>query len=190
MSHSKRLFLAIHIKPKKNFVDIFSDLKNELSHENLKWVKIENLHLTLRFLGETNSNLIQDIILAIRKSMHETFEFETSIQNIGVFGSRYQPKVLWFGFKNDERLKALEESINKGFESIGLKRDRQNFVPHLTVTRIKQLKDKELFFDIISEYKDEFIQDLKVEEIILFESILERSGAVYNIVERFPLKKA
>ena len=70
-----------------------------------------------------------------------------------------------------------------------LKRDRQNFVPHLTVTRIKQLKDKELFFDIISEYKDEFIQDLKVEEIILFESILERSGAVYNIVERFPLKK-
>ena len=190
MSHSKRIFLAIHIDPTKDLVDMFSILKNELSHDHLKWVKTENLHLTLRFLGETNTDSIPAIVKAIGCSVKDETEFVTSIQNVGVFGSRYQPKVLWFGFKNDEQIKTLEDTINKGLESVGILKDRQNFVPHLTIARIKQLKDKDLFFEIVSEYKNEYVQDLKVKEIILFESILDSRGAISNLIDRFPLKKA
>jgi len=182
----KRLFIAIKIDPDQHFIDVYQALRNDLAHEKIKWVPEENLHLTLRFLGEMNENNIDRIIKAIAV-VTSVRQFDFNVQNTGIFGSSYRPKVIWFGTNPKEYLQKLAGSINQSLSRIGYTNDRQNFVPHLTAGRIKELSDKTLFQNIISKYKMQFLQKIKVSEIILFESVLLKQGATYRTVDIFKL---
>jgi 2'-5' RNA ligase len=182
----KRLFIAIKIKPDQHFLDVYQTLRNDLSHEKIKWVPEENLHLTLRFLGETNENKIDRITKAITEASIKR-QFEFSVKDTGIFGSSYRPKVIWFGITPKEDLQKLAGLINQSLSRIGYTNDRQNFVPHLTAGRIKELSDKTLFQNIISKYKTQFLQKVNVNEIILFESVLLKQGATYRTLETFKL---
>jgi len=187
MIKTKRLFLAIKIELSNQSVDSLIQLKAELKHEKIRWVSIENLHLTLRFFGETSIDRIPDIIVVIQKALKGESSFDIEVAKLGIFGSRYQPKVIWLGIRNPDLLINLEKILSEKLEVIGFQRDRQNFVPHLSIGRVKQLKDKDLFMDIIQEFKEEFIQESEVQEVILYESILQRTGPIYKIVHKFNL---
>ena len=183
----KRLFIAIKIKPKSNFLKIFDELKQGLKHEKIKWVENNNLHLTLKFLGETSEEKTPEIIGALEEALKFHNSFCVDIRTIGLFGSHYDPKLIWAGLQNSESLIQLAADVNTGLEKIGSIQDRQNFVPHLSLGRIKYLSDKNLFQDIISEYKNEFFQKVFVNEVYLFESNLTKEGPIYKVVEKFEL---
>lgn len=184
----KRLFVAIKIKANSNFLDLFDKLKKGLKHEKIKWVEVNNLHLTLKFFGETHEDKVQDIVQALYSGIENHEKFSLQISTLGIFGSRYKPKLIWSGLHNTEPLLKLVRSINNEIDKIGYFQDRQNFVPHLTLGRIKNLSDKNLFQDIISVYKDEYFQKALVMEIYLFESILTREGPIYKVIEKFELE--
>lgn len=188
MIESKRLFLAIKIMASNQFLNTINELKQYLKHENIRWIKTENLHLTLRFFGDTPFDEIQRIIDAIAKAIENEKPFNIEIFNLGVFGSSYHPKVIWFKIKADEILKNLERRISSELKIVGFTKDRQNFVPHLTIARMKRLTDKNLFKEILKNYKEEFIQESKVQEVILYESILQRTGPIYKVIQKFDLK--
>ncbi len=184
----KRLFLAIKILPTDNFMDVYSSLKNELKHEKIKWVEPYNLHLTLKFFGETEDEKIDSIIEKISESVSRTEQFSFEVEEIGIFGSSYNPKVLWAGISGSKNIINLENLISEGLSEIGYVKDRQNFVPHLTLGRIKYLSDKTLFQLIVDDYKNEYFQEQKIGELYLFESILKKEGPQYSIVKSFHLK--
>lgn len=188
MIESKRLFLAIKIIASDKFINTICELKQHLKHENIRWIKTENLHLTLRFLGDTSFDEIQGIIDAITKAIENVKPFNIEILKLGVFGSSYHPKVIWFQIKDDDVLKNMERKISSELDIVGFRRDRQNFVPHLTIARMKSLTDKNLFKEIIKNYKDKIIQESEVQEVILYESILKRTGAIYKVIQKFDLK--
>ncbi len=188
MPESKRLFLAIKINASSKFQTVFKQLKDCLLHEQIRWVNSENLHLTLRFLGNTSIDRIEGITKAITKAIANEKEFSFEIQNLGVFGSNYNPKVIWFKVFDDDILGKLETKISTELDSEGFIKDRQNFVPHLTIARLKKLKDKSLFNNIIEKYKDIQIQNTDVKELILYESILHKKGAEYKIIQKFNLR--
>ena len=71
--------------------------------------------------------------------------FNINIKNTGIFGSSYNPKVIWFGIEKSEILENLAENLLKNLDENGFLRDRQNFVPHLTIGRIKNVQDKSRF---------------------------------------------
>ncbi len=185
----KRIFSAIKIFPDENFLKLYYRLKSGLKHEKIKWVEIENIHITLKFFGETDETKINSIINVFNKATEDFKSFDLEFENVGIFGSSYKPKVIWFGIKNNEQLIKLSNSVNENLISIGYISDRQNFVPHLTVARIKFLNDKKLFQQIIDKNKTIKIQNIKVDKIYLFESILKREGPIYNVIEEFSLKK-
>lgn len=185
----KRIFSAIKIFPDENFLKLYYRLKSGLKHEKIKWVEIENIHITLKFFGETDETKINSIINVFNKATEDFKSFDLEFENVGIFGSSYKPKVIWFGIKNNEQLIKLSNSVNENLISIGYISDRQNFVPHLTVARIKFLNDKKLFQQIIDKNKTIKIQKIKVDKIYLFESILKREGPIYNVIEEFSLKK-
>ncbi len=175
----KRLFAAIKIHPSTHYIKLQSSISSALSHERIKWVEPENMHLTLKFFGETDERKIPDIINALNEASAMSKSFLMHIENLGVFGSRYDPKVLWFGIRKNDDLHSLWSQIVLELDKIGWNADRQNFVPHLTIGRIKEITDKQLFQKLIQPFKDVEIHQEEVSEIILYESILKREGPEY-----------
>jgi RNA 2',3'-cyclic 3'-phosphodiesterase len=175
----KRLFAAIKIHPSPRYISLFNELSLDLRHERIKWVEPKNMHLTLKFFGETDEAKIPSICQAMESAAAQSKPFTLKIAFTGIFGSRYDPKVLWFGIEQNAELEDLARNIFTELAKYSWEADRQNFVPHLTIGRIKGLTDKPLFQQIMSKYKKVEIQEELVTEITLYESILGREGPLY-----------
>jgi len=184
----KRIFAAIKIQPSEIFLNTYFQLKSNLKDEKIKWVELENIHITLKFFGETAENRIGGIKELLLNIGHDHTSFSLSLKNVGIFGSAYNPRVLWFGIKKSEKLISLANDVLDQVGSIGFKRDRQNFVPHLTIARIKFIDDKKRFQEVISRFQTKDIQEQTVEQFYLIESILRPQGPEYKILESFSLQ--
>lgn len=184
----KRLFAAVKIHPSAEFLKTYNSLKSGLHFARITWVNPESIHVTLKFFGETEENRFPGIskILHEEAGLHQPFTSE--LVNVGIFGSSYSPKVIWFGIEKSEPLKKLGLGVLQSVEKIGWEHDRQNFVPHLTIGRIKNVPDKHLFQSIIDMHKKTWIQEIQVSEFHLYESILTREGPIYRVLETFKLE--
>lgn len=185
----KRLFVAVRVEPDENFNRFYNDLTHALKHESIKWVEIYNIHITLKFLGETIDESIPAISNELTQIAAKFNGFNLNIADTGVFGSNYNPKLLWLGVESKD-LKILGIDIINGMSKVGFIPDRQNFVPHITIGRIKKLADKKYFQKLIAENKEKFIQTIYVDKFHLIESVLHKTGPVYKILETYYLKKS
>ena len=185
----KRLFAAIKIQPDKNFLDQLLQLKMQLKYEKIKWVEDRNIHVTLKFFGETDERNIPEIEGVLKKVASDNLPFGFRLQSLGVFGSRYDPRVIWVGIDPYEKLVKLMKDLHTELKTIGYEPDRQNLVPHLTLGRIKELKDKQHFQLTIEKYREISTPEMIAMEFLLYESILKREGPVYLVVKTFPFQK-
>ncbi|MBU2652348.1 MAG: RNA 2',3'-cyclic phosphodiesterase [Bacteroidetes bacterium] len=179
-----RLFTAIKVQPGIRFLELLSKLQQSLHYDRIKWVETGNIHITLRFFGETPEIELKKIIPALERSVTGHKPFEITLKDIGIFGSSYNPRVIWCGIEHSLPLQALAKSHFLELEKAAFPGDRQNFVPHLTLGRIKSIGNKNHFQDVIRSHQPGVIQQVPVKEIILFESILRREGPEYRVVER------
>jgi 2'-5' RNA ligase len=184
----KRLFAAIKVHPDENFLKIYYGLKNLCKYDKINWVKPENIHITLKFFGETAEDRIEPILSELNNisNLHQSFRLHLS--DVGIFGSYYKPRVIWFGIEKSMELESLAVEVINKMHNIGFLKDRQNFVPHLTIGRIKFVDNKERFSKIISNYNESSIQNILISSFYLFESKLSSSGPTYQIIEEFKLK--
>lgn len=180
-----RLFAAIHIKPDDNFSMTFSGLKQTLDYNIIKWVDLNNLHITLRFFGDTPEEELPTIISALQKASQGISAFPLVLEKTGIFGSRYDPKVIWFGIKENKPLLKLHSNITNSLEEVEYFADRQNFVPHLTIGRIKEIRDKQFFQQIIDRFSDLKLLEQQVTEFSLYSSELKKEGPIHTCIETF-----
>jgi 2'-5' RNA ligase len=185
----KRLFAAIHIHPDSSFLRRFSELQHKLHLDKIKWVENENLHVTLKFFGETPEEKIPAIISALRNACNQQHDFSLQTGEIGIFGSSYKPRVIWLNLQMPEPFHTLQQSITTELEPLGYVNDRQNFVPHLTLGRINTIKDMTLFQQHMETNRNQLMLTQQAHELILFESILQPSGPVYVALEQFLLMR-
>ena len=183
----KRLFAAIKIEPDPNLIKIYNDLRVSVSYEKINWVSEKNIHITLKFFGETPENRIDTICDVFDEIKVKYDPFLIRLKDIGIFGSRYNPRVIWFGMDKCPEVEKLAEEVINNLEDAGFEHDGQNFRPHLTVGRIKMINDKHRFQQNIDKLKNIFIQEVPVNEFHLYESILRPQGPIYNLVENFKL---
>ena len=184
----KRLFIAIKIKPDAEFMEQFRELKDALRHEPVKWVEEHNIHITLKFLGETAEERIPAIGEALDKVAKSTKVFRFSLQGLGLFGSKYDPRVIWTAITPYESLVSLMQEVHTALENAGFERDRQNLVPHLTLGRIKFLRDKKLFHETLADFKGIASSPMTAGGMILFESILKKEGPEYRMIQAHPFQ--
>ena len=184
----KRLFIAIKIKPDAEFMQQFRELKDTLRHESVKWVEEQNIHITLKFLGETAEDRIPAIGEALDAVARQTKVFRFSLTGLGIFGSTYEPRVLWTKVHPAEPLLALMESVHNALVPAGFERDRQNLVPHLTLGRIRSLRDKKLFREMVEDHRDIESAPITGAGMILFESILKKEGPEYRMIQAHPFQ--
>jgi RNA 2',3'-cyclic 3'-phosphodiesterase len=185
MQNTKRLFAAVKIHPSSGFLSIYSNIKSAIRHERITWVNPAAMHLTIKFFGETLTSQIPAIDNCLRNSTIGFKTFDLEIKNTGMFGSRYQPRVIWFGIEDGNSMNKLFEAVTEQLKTIGILPDRQNFVPHLTIGRIKEIRDKRNFQQVLERYRGHNSGKQTIHEMILYESILRREGPEYIPIHRY-----
>lgn len=183
----KRLFAAIDIPLSDSSIATLHNIQTSLSDDRINWIPTTNMHLTLKFFGNTPGNKIKPIVQSLKKACATIDLFELNTDQLGIFGSKYNPRVLWLGFEKNPVLYQLKQNIASELEHIGYYEDRQNFVPHLTLGRIKQLQHKDFFQKVLDNFRHDFTNKILIKELVLYESILEKNGVVYKVIARIPL---
>lgn len=174
-----RCFLAIKL-PEEIKNEILK-IQKQLPEAKLKLVEPQNLHLTLKFLGNINDFQLNKIKEALKKIKFE--KFRASLGDIGVFPSYDFIRVVWVGMEPSEKIKQLHEKIDFVIEKENFKQDK-NFESHITLARIKFIKNKEEFIKKLKEIKVKPIEFL-VEKFSLEKSTLTREGPIYETIKEF-----
>lgn len=187
--YTKRTFLAVSIPSSPEFSALVDKLKKNLTHEKyINYCRPENIHLTLKFLGSTPVDDIPSIIEACQKVPQRHQPFTMDFDRTGFFGSNHVPRVLWLGMNNHpQALFDLEADLLDAFDNLGYLRDRQNFVPHLTVCRIKSLVDKPFFLQVCNAVEQKTYLHADVKELVYYQSILQPTGPIYKVLKKIPL---
>ncbi len=177
-----RLFVAL---------DLPEDIRGELALissgvPGARWLDDEQLHLTLRFIGEVDGLLYRDIKKALFDVSAEPFEL--SLKGVGTFPPRGQPTVLWVGLEKSEALLSLHRKIESILRQIGLEPEARKYSPHITLAYLKDAPMSRLGA-FLTEYALFQTAPFEVTEFQLYSSTLTSKGAVYQIEESYSLEE-
>jgi 2'-5' RNA ligase len=185
---SKRLFIAVHIPISQDIIELSQKLKQKLNKERINWVSLHNFHLTLKFLGDTDEALIPEIKAVMQHVANDFKPFDIEIKGLGKFSSSGHAKVIWLGIEDtNEILNTLSIKLNKQLAGLGFNAESRPFRAHLTLARVKNIRNQSVLNDLIHTYAHTHFQNHKVKDIILYQSILKPSGPVYKPVVTVPL---
>lgn len=174
-----RLFVAI--RPPEAIRDLLVDAMDE--SPEFRWQDEEQLHLTLKFIGEVERPLANDIAdaLATIRAGH----FDLCIRGVGRFEQR-NSGALWAGIEPKGPVAALSSKIERICQEVGLEPERRAFHPHITLARWKGRRQREVQ-EFLESRGGLSSEPFEVSSFILFESRLSRHGAHYEEVERYSL---
>ncbi|MDH3365647.1 MAG: RNA 2',3'-cyclic phosphodiesterase [Thermoplasmata archaeon] len=180
-----RAFVSVDISPNDRLAALLEHLRG--SSASLKVVRPTNLHLTLKFLGDTDEALVDDIVNAIADSTRGCQPFEVRLRGMGAFPSLSNIRVIWVGIEDGKELVKISEEIDSSLADIGLERDRRGFKPHLTVARAKGVIGGDMIQDFVAANAATDYGDYRVSEVILKKSVLTPQGPIYSDVRGISL---
>ena len=154
-----------------------------------KWVEPQNMHLTLKFLGDLPRTRIQPLTDAVNRAVQGEPRFEIALRGAGAFPSPARPRVLWVGVSEGaDRVARLSRSIDESTMASGFAPADKAFRPHLTIGRVRGESAGTRGADVISRYSDAFWGTVSVDCIHVVASVLKPSGPVYTSLARIPLE--
>ena len=175
-----RLFIAVDLPGtmKKNLERMFFGIPGA------RWVALDQLHLTVRFIGEVDGTLFLDIKNTLEEVSISPFDLQ--LKGVGHFPPRGAPRVLWVGLDKSELLQLLRNKIETTLLKIGLKHEKRKFSPHITLARLKNthLQKVANFLSGNGLFSQEPFQ---VDDFKLYSSILTRKGAIHRVERVYPL---
>ncbi|HXG50249.1 MAG TPA: RNA 2',3'-cyclic phosphodiesterase [candidate division Zixibacteria bacterium] len=161
------------------------ELKPKL--HGIRWVAPEAFHLTLKFLGPISEEKIEPISSALGRSAKLFSRFTINAKGLGVFPETGRPRVLWVGLEA-RGLEALASRVESELEPLGFDREKRSFTPHLTVGRWRRPEGGLAALRTeLERWRSREFGVSTVEDIVLFQSVLTRSGAVYTPIRIFEL---
>ena len=186
-----RSFIALNLNPEiKEYLTSFQASLN-VPDTKIKWVKKNNLHLTMKFLGDISLEQAGLIKLALKEisSRYSPFIIKIS-SNIGIFPTYKIPRIIWVGIKEGaNQLNKLYNSIETILYNEGFPRENKEYSSHITIGRVKFIKDKDNFIQILKRTEIRNLLSQEVKSIDLMGSKLTPNGPIYNIKAKFPLLK-
>ncbi|MBN1413954.1 MAG: RNA 2',3'-cyclic phosphodiesterase [Bacteroidales bacterium] len=184
----KRTFFAVKIHPGEMMAGSLPDIRGHLTGEKIRWIPVDQLHLTLKFLGETPEDIIQDIITTVSGQLCAIPAMTLHLSGVGLFKNLHNPRVIWIGMKPCASLHQAWQYLNDNLLPFGFPAEDKEFRPHLTLGRVKEIRYKEKLNTLIEKYKNISFGTVSVTEILFYESILKPEGPDYIPLMRFPLQ--
>jgi len=187
-----RVFVALDIAPEAR--QLLSATMRQLQVAipgGVRWVEPAGIHLTLKFLGNIDPNLVDAVFEAMAQSAQGVASFQLRLLELGVFPNRRQPRVLWASVAGDlDPLKDLQKRVDEAVSALGFAREKQPFRPHLTLGRVREGVSPETRSQIGATLSATGLKggDLwLVDTLHLIRSTLTPSGAQYTSLGSVPL---
>jgi 2'-5' RNA ligase len=180
-----RLFVALEIPSpvRENLAALVRELRTLAPQA--KWVRAENLHVTLKFIGEVPDTKLE----AIRKTLsgvHSERPVTLDFRGLGFFPNERHPRVFWTGIEASANLKALAAGLESAAEKFEIPREKRPFSPHLTLARFESPKLTDPFRTAIAEKVTRDFGSSRTNQFHLIESKLKTAGAEYTTLQSFP----
>jgi 2'-5' RNA ligase len=186
-----RCFIAINIDEqiRKALANLQDELqgKADIKRSDAKWVNPENIHLTLKFLGEIKDEQVVDVcnIACDVVRLHKAFELD--VESVGHFGGR-SARVLWVGAgQNCEKLLQLQEDLEQQLDLAGWPRETRKFSGHLTLCRIRNAKAGVKLAQMAQQYKDFKLGTMPADSVSVYQSQLTPKGPIYTVLGNYRL---
>ena len=156
---------------------------------DVRWVEPQNMHVTLKFLGDIPLNDLPQLIRTVTQCTREMDSFDLTFQEIGAFPNRESPKTIWIGCREGSKeLIQLAERIDTGLSSLGFPKESRRFLPHLTIGRIKKPVQESPLMSLLDEEQNRLFGSCSVSEVQIFSSELTRHGTIYDELAAIPLR--
>jgi 2'-5' RNA ligase len=177
-----RSFIAVDIND-NTVLQRIVDCQMELTRTgaDLKLVEPENIHATIRFLGEVEVSLLDQVRSELSQLIFQPFTIE--LRGIGAFPNPHRPNVVWVGITRGEgELQRIFSSLEPHLRGLGFPADKKGFSPHITIGRVKSCRNRDVLYSSIMELSDREFGSMTVDSIRLKKSVLTPKGPVYSTI--------
>ncbi|MGZ8313005.1 MAG: RNA 2',3'-cyclic phosphodiesterase [Allosphingosinicella sp.] len=174
-----RLFVAI--RPPDTIRDLLLGVMGGIS--GARWQTDDQLHLTLRFIGEVDRHAAVDIHAALGAVHHPRFEI--ALSGLGLFERRGLPETVWAGVLPHDPLRTLHKKVDQAMARVGVTPEQRAYLPHITLARLK--RSSGTVRDLVEQWGGFKSPPFQVNRFSLFESKLTPEGAVYTPIENYRL---
>ncbi len=176
-----RGFIAIEINATSSILEFEKEIKK--TGADIKLVEPQNIHITLKFLGDVEETLIDEIERIMKNAVKEIKPFTMKLNETGVFPNNNYVRVIWIGIKEAQIIETIVKTIDEHLSELGFKKENRGFSPHLTIGRVKSAKNKQILLEVIEKYKDVEFSIQEVKSIKLMKSDLTSAGPIYTTIK-------
>ena len=189
-----RAFIASELPPAlQNAINAATaGLRQSLGREPVRWVPAQNMHLTLKFLGDVAPSSLQLIEQMLSNEASQFSPFDVSVEGLGCYPNARHARVLWVGLMAPPELAALQRAIEAAAARLGYEAEQRGFSPHLTIGRVRQnasAADLHAVRTALNSTRVGALGTAHVEAVHLFKSDLSPEGSMYTRLFSAPLRK-
>jgi len=189
-----RCFIAVDFPTKilEKIDQIIQYFGTQTPSKVIKWVAKENLHLTLKFIGEVSPGQLDQMKSIIPEAIHRKSAFEVGIEGLGMYPSYEKPRVVWLGITNGQPLIDIHKHLDQALSQANIKPENRPFSPHLTIARLRNHSKP---VDVIrvgkqlSQFKVGNLGFARIDQIRLYQSELKPEGPIYSPLMTIPLNQ-
>jgi len=188
MNTTLRTFIAIDINDhiRQELTTIQDKLR--AANADVKWTEPENLHITIKFLGDTPAERIAEISAVLDTTARAFHSFNLTIGELGAFPNTHAPRIIWAGTTvQTEQTAAIATTIESGLEPLGFKKEERAFTAHITLGRARSPHGKARLSSALTETSLPHGLTLKVSRLTLFQSQLSPQGPIYTSIHKSEL---
>ncbi len=189
---SVRTFVAIGLSAEvRDALALCQERLGSVRARFAKWTDPEGIHLTLKFLGNVDESMLPRLADALRRAVSTTPAFRLETGQLGAFPNTQNPRVVWLGLEGDlQSLQALQQAVEAGLEPLGFPPEGRGFTPHLTLARVRETATRADRLELarsLSAVQAGSPVGLRVDDILVMKSELDRAGARYTQLYSIPL---
>lgn len=182
-----RAFISVDIVPEDRLVALLDRLRG--ARADLKIVRPELLHLTLKFLGDTEESLVPEVMGRISDSSRGVAPFKIRLKGMGAFPSMSNIRVVWVGIEEGKALERIASKLDSSLGELGFEKEKRGFVPHLTLARTRSPRNIANVQEILRENAATDYGEYLIDRIFLKKSVLQPTGPLYSTVMEHPLSE-
>ncbi len=191
MHTTKRCFIAFNLpeRVKDEILNAIGGHTREVKRvADVKFVSRENLHITAKFLGNISESTIEDISRALTDLSRNLREVQCELHpDLGCFPSENHIRVVWVGVSSDDKLENMMREIDDEISKIGFRKEK-NYIPHITVFRVKKVHNKNRLRELLKKSKIPKVKFI-LKEVVLYESVLRQEGPTYLPLKVYHLSR-
>ena len=191
-----RTFIAVELDEELvgNLADLQDRLRGQVAHRSVRWVRPEGIHLTLKFLGDTQPDQVDAVKAALDQAASEVSPFTFTVGSLGCFPNTRRPRVLWVGlYEPTGNLSRLRDAVESHVAPLGFPTEKRPFRPHLTLGRVQRHASKSEVREVgevIASSAIGTLDEMRVGQVYYIKSDLRPGGAVYTTLHKARLQQA